>query len=120
MKFVCGIFVALAFATPVMAHHTHSHRSEVQNIEHHHYYARPPIYRQPPRVIYRNNDWVGPAIITGIGTAIIVDQMNRRNERAPIIVEEVVVPAPKVTCHEWREIIEEDGRTYRERICRSN
>ena len=38
-----------------------------------------------PTVVYRNNDWVGPAIAGAIGTAIIIDVMNRRQETQIVV-----------------------------------
>lgn len=86
---------------------------------HHYYHPQPRHYHQP----HRHRDWVGPAIVTGIGTAIIVDQIHRRNYPGPVIVEEVITPAPFVpvvpvpSCSGWREIQLSDGTVYRERIC---
>lgn len=118
MKFVLGVIAALVLATPAMAQH--SHRPNVQHIEHHYHYQRPPVHRSPPpRVIHRHHEWVAPAIVAGIGTAIIIDNMNRRNDRAPVIVEEVIVPSSRTVCTDWREVQEEDGRIYRERFCRN-
>ena len=58
-----------------------------------------------------NNNWVVPAIIGGVGTAIIIDHMNRPRE---IIV---TPPPPIVECTEWREMRTSDGRIYTERTC---
>ena len=119
MKMVLGILAALVIAAPAMAQHN-QHRPSVQHIEHHYHYQRPPVHRPPPRVIHRHHDWVAPAIVAGIGTAIIIDNMNRRNDRGPVVVEEVIVPSSRVVCTDWREVQEEDGRVYRERFCRNN
>ncbi len=87
---------------------------------HGHYYHPQPRHYHP----HRHRDWVGPAVITGIGTAIIVDQIHRRNQPAPVIVhEEVITPVPVLPvrpspiCSSWREIQLNDGNIYRERIC---
>lgn len=62
-------------------------------------------------------DYVVPALITGIGTALVVERMNRRNDTREIIVEEVIVPNNNIRCTQWREIITNNGKIFRERIC---
>jgi hypothetical protein len=104
---IFGLAVA-CIATPAVAQH--NHRPTVQHIQHHHHYPVRPIRPLPHRHYY-SNDWVVPAIIGGIGTAIIIDHMNRPRE---VIV---TTPPPVVECTEWREIQSTDGRVYRERTC---
>lgn len=101
-------FVFLAIMLP--AHAQHNHQPSVQHIQHHYHYPVRPV-RPAPHRHYYSNDWVVPAIIGGIGTAIIIDQMNRPRE---VIV---TTPPPVVECTEWREIQSTDGRVYRERTC---
>jgi hypothetical protein len=103
-------FAFLAIVLPAQAQH--NHRPNAQHIQQHHHYHYPlrPVRPHPHRHYY-NNDWVVPAIIGGVGTAIIIDQMNRPRE---VIV---TTPPPVVECTEWREIQSTDGRVYRERTC---
>lgn len=102
-------FAFLAFMLP--AHAQHNHRPSVQHIQQHHYHypARP--VRPSPHRHYHNNDWVVPAIIGGVGTAIIIDHMNQPRE---VIVTN---PTPIVECTEWKEMRTTDGRIYTERTC---
>lgn len=101
-------FVFLTFMLPAQAQH--NRQPTVQHIQHHYHYPVRPVRPHPNRYYY-SNDWVVPAIIGGIGTAIIIDQMNRPRE---VIV---TTPPPVVECTEWREIQSTDGRVYRERTC---
>ena len=74
----------------------------------HHYHNRPVI-------VHRNHDWVAPAIIGAIGTAIVIDAMNRRTE-----TQVIVQPVPTVqtqSCGPWVEIQNSDGTVYRQRTC---
>jgi len=82
--------------------------------------AQPYQRHNPHYHPHRTHDWVGPAIVTGIGTAIIVDHIHRRNRPEKIIIEEVVVnrnPVPVLRCTAWRELELQDGTVFRERIC---
>lgn len=83
---------------------------------HNHYYNKHHHRHQYHR---HHNDYVVPAIITGIGAAIIVDRLNRREEPREVIVEEIIIQGnPNIPrCSAWREIITYDGRVIRERIC---
>lgn len=105
----------MAFAGSAQAQHYQRPGSPSLN-GYGHYHPQHRHYHHP----HRHRDWVGPAIITGIGTAIIVDQIHRRNQPGTIVVEEVVTPAPVVVvpnCSSWREVQLSDGTIYRERIC---
>lgn len=117
MKFLISVLGAALISTPAFAqHYNHNHRPQ----HHHHYHQR-------------NNNWVGPAILGAIGTAIILDQYGRQRQvvveqppqvvissTPPVIVHNppvVTVPSVTLNCTAWREIIESNGRTYRERTC---
>lgn len=114
MKFILASLAALAISTPALAQHN-------RHYHHHHH--------------HRNGNWVAPAILGAIGTAIIIDQYGRQRQvvvdnTPPVIVSStppvvihnppVVVHNPVVTCTDWRELQDDYGRIYRERICRSN
>jgi hypothetical protein len=68
-----------------------------------------------PAVVYRNNDWVGPAIAGAIGTAIIIDVMNRRQE-TQIVVQPTVGQSNQI-CTPWTETLQSDGTITRTRTC---
>lgn len=103
--------VGFAFLTVMLpAHAQHNHRPTVQHIQNHYHYPVRPVRPAPHRHHY-NNDWVVPAIIGGVGTAIIIDHMNRPRE---VIV---TTPPPVVECTEWKEMRTTDGRIYTERTC---
>ena len=68
-----------------------------------------------PAVVYRNNDWVGPAIAGAIGTAIIIDAMNRRQE-TQIVVQPTVGQSNQI-CTPWTETQHSDGSVTRTRTC---
>ena len=105
-------FAFLAVMLPAQAQY--NHRPNAQHIQQHHHYHYParPV-RPAPQRHYHNNrgDWVVPAIIGGVGTAIIIDHMNRPREVV------VTPPPPIVECTEWREMRTSDGRIYTERTC---
>lgn len=103
-------FVFLAVMLP--AHAQHNHRPTVQPIQNHYHYPARPV-RPAPQRHYHNNrgDWVVPAIIGGVGTAIIIDHMNRSRE---VIITNT---DPVIECTEWREMRTTDGRIYTERTC---
>lgn len=118
MKAIVASLAALLIATPSMAQ---NYRPQYHN----HYYSR-------------SGQWVGPAILGAIGTAIILDQYGRQRQvvvdpyppvvisaTPPVIVNSVppaqpviVSPAPyNVQCTVWREVQDSNGRFYRERTC---
>jgi putative Mn2+ efflux pump MntP len=68
-----------------------------------------------PTVVYRNNDWVGPAIVSAIGTAIVIDVMNRRQE-TQIVVQPTVGQSNQI-CTPWTETLQSDGTITRTRTC---
>lgn len=118
MKFIFSTIAALVFSTPVLAQHPHQPYTR-HNHQHHHYHHR--------------NNWVGPAIIGAIGTAIIIDQYGRQrpvivdnmppvvvSPVPPVVVQVPHVSSPSVICSEWREYVDQEGRYFKERICRSN
>lgn len=121
MKLVLATLLSSLIAAPVFAQHgnyNHNHRHQPKPHYHHH----------------RNNQWVAPALIGAIGTAIVVDQYNRSRQ---VVVEQpqiVIAPNPpmlvqqpniivhqqpnvSLTCSSWKEIMDSTGRIYRERIC---
>lgn len=68
-----------------------------------------------PVVVYKNNDWVTPAIIGAVGAAIIIESNNRRNE--PRVVVQQLPTVQTQTCTPWVEIQNSDGTVYRQRTC---
>jgi len=114
MKSILFGVILSAFAGSALAQHPYQ-RPGSPSLNHYHHHHH---YRVPPRV--HNRNWVAPAIITGIGTAIIIDHMHRRNYPGPVVVEEVLTPVPVTPipqCSSWREVQLGDGTVYRERIC---
>ena len=66
-----------------------------------------------PVVVYRNHDWVAPAIVGAIGTAIVIDAMNRRQETQVIVPNNQQVQ----NCTPWTETQNMDGTITRTRTC---
>lgn len=69
-------------------------------------------------VIVQQRDWVGPAIVTVIGGAVIADVISR-NRRETVVVQQ---PQPQVvqqtqTCSAWTETQNPDGTITRSRTC---
>lgn len=99
--------------------------------QHHHGYVQPgPVYVYPaqpnrgyipPRPVYRNGNWVIPAIIAGVGTAIVVDQIYRQHEvyvQPPVQVQPPIQVQPAMpVCSGWVEIRNPDGTITQSRTC---
>ena len=67
---------------------------------------------------YYRNDWVAPAIITGIiGYEIARNQQAVIVQQNPVIIQQPVVVQSQTVCTEWKEIQTADGAIYRERSC---
>jgi hypothetical protein len=121
-QFVISAILALASITPAIAHHGHPHHSEPW-----HNINKPPFNNRHHYHHYHhrsNRDWVAPAVI--IGGAVIAAEIARQNEilrehdRINNIPNRNVIIERQVICSDWREVQDEDGRIYRERVCRSN
>lgn len=116
-KFVFAI-LALAVITPAIAHHGLPHNSEPW-----HNINRPPYSYQRHHHHTHGWGWAVPVLLGGV----IIGYEWSKNQQ-PIVVQQpnvTVVPAPVVTspgtfCSDWREVQDDSGRVYRERICRSN
>jgi len=81
------------------------------------YYAPAPRYYGYNNGYVRpHNNWVGPAIIGGvIGYGITRPYYPPVYvQPPPVYVQPQYVPN---NCSEWREVINSDGTSYRERIC---
>lgn len=68
-----------------------------------------------PVIVYRNHDWVAPAIVGAIGTAIVIDAMNRKQE-TQVVVQPPVVQQTQ-TCTAWVETRQPDGTVVQTRTC---
>lgn len=81
-----------------------------------HYHNRHHGHRHQPVIVHRHHDnWVAPLVGGVILGAIINDANRERVERERVIVQSVPVTR---NCTEWKEVMTDDGKIYRERICR--
>lgn len=69
-----------------------------------------------PVIVQRNNDWIGPAIVTVIGGAVVADVISR-NRREAVIVQQPQVVHQTQTCSAWTETQNSDGTITRSRTC---
>lgn len=128
MKKFAIAFLSSMVMAPAFAHHGLPHYSEPNHA----------INRYPYNHRH-NRDWVAPAVVvTGVIIASEVARQNRelarqeqilrehdrinRIPQRPIIIERPVIVERRneTTCTEWREIMDSDGRVYKERICTTN
>ena len=105
MKALLAALVSLVIATPAVAHqiHINGHRHFHGHSHLHH------IHRHAPIIVHRHNDWVAPLVGGVIIGAVIADAQAKEKEEQTI---------KKVVCTEWKEIITEDGKIYKERTCK--
>lgn len=82
---------------------------QVQHRHYNHYHNR-------PVVVHRHNDWVGPAIVTVIGGAVIADIITR-NRNETVVVQQPQVIQQTQTCGPWIETQNVDGSITRTRSC---
>lgn len=69
-----------------------------------------------PVIVQRDNDWVGPAIVTIIGSAVVADVISR-NRKETVIVQQPAVVQQTQTCSAWTETQNPDGTITRSRTC---
>ena len=106
MKVLAAGLMSLVLATPAFAQHMHGHR------HHHHFHGHHRlhhIHRHVPIIVHRHGDWVAPLVGGVIIGAVIADAQAKEKEEQTI---------KKVVCTEWKEIITEDGKIYKERTCK--
>ena len=111
------ILVALAFAVSAPAFaidcrrgvdHKHPACYGYSYVDHRHM-----NYHYRPTVIYRNNDWVAPAI----GALIIgaaVNEAYNRNQQTQVVIQN---STNNQTCTPWTETYNSDGTITRTRTC---
>ncbi len=117
MKKIIGsliIAVLATMATPAIAGGRHDHRwgVDANRISPYHHVNRHHHHRHSTVIIHRDN-WVVPLIIGGIAGAVIADA-KEKEER--VIIERT---QPVQVCTDWKEVMTDDGRIYKERICRN-
>lgn len=89
---------------PVVVHH-HMHNRHHWNHHRHH-----------PVIVHRHHDnWVAPLVGGVILGAVIADANAKEREERVIIKPQPVTPR---NCTEWKEVMTDEGKIYRERICR--
>lgn len=91
------------FSRHVVVQHVH-HRSHWNHHRHH-------IHRHHgPVIIHRHHDnWVAP-LVGGVIIGAIIADANAKEKEEQIVKDKV--------CTEWKEIITEDGKIYKERTCK--
>jgi len=107
MKALLAGLISLVIAAPAFAHqvhingHRHFHGHGHRHIHH--------IHRHAPIIVHRHNDWVVPLVGGVIIGAVIADAQAKEKEEQ--------VTKGKV-CTDWKEIMTEDGKIYKERTCK--
>lgn len=89
----------------------HKHPSCYNHVQYNHHRHN----HNQPVIVHRDNDWVGPAIVTIIGGAVIADIISR-NRNETVIVQQPPVQQLK-QCTPWTETWNSDGTVTRTRTC---
>lgn len=90
------------FARPAVVHVHHGHR----HWNHH---------RHHPIIVHRHHDnWVAP-LVGGVILGAVIADVNARDREEKVIIQQT--QTVKV-CTDWKEVMTEDGKIYRERTCK--
>lgn len=112
-KFLITMLSVLSM-TPALAHHGLPHYSEPW-----HNINRPQFYPRHNHPQY-GWGWIVPVLVGGV----IVSYEWSRLQQPMIVQQQPVMPVPVTPnieqCSDWREIQTQDGRVFRERVCRGN
>ncbi len=91
------------FNRHVVVQHVHHHRPHWNHNHRHH------IHRHHGPVIIHRDNWVAP-LVGGVILGAIIADANAKEKEDQVVKGKV--------CTEWKEIITEDGKIYRERTCK--